>query len=446
MNSLNIFRQTLINSLDILRSPRAGLKHLYGISLYRNAVYLMLNNVSVSAAGFFFWVAAAKIYSTEAVGLASATIAMTLLLGTISTFGMDFAIIRFLPNAGEKAKDMLNSCFTVSGLASIAVAFGFVCGIDFLAIDLHPIKSHPLFFIIFIITVFATTLKILSERIFTAKRRTGFALAQGLLFGLTRFIPLFILAMFFQSFGIITAWGLSLLLAIGVSIIVFLPKIQTGYFPFPIIKKQILKKMIGFSLSNYAVSLSGVIPGAVLSIMVLNMLGAEQSAYFYVGWTIGVIISKIPVTISLALFAEGVHKKEAIRTEILRGFKLMSFLLGPVILLIVLIADKVLMLFGEDYSEDATQLVQLLSISVIPVGINQIYFAIKRAKTQMNVVIKLSLFSIIMMLISSYFLLNAMGITGIGLARIISHGTVTAIILLNILKNRVLQQKEQAHY
>ena len=51
----------------------------------------MLNNAIVQATGFFFWTAAARLYSTEAVGFASAAIAAMLLLAMLSAVGLDYS-------------------------------------------------------------------------------------------------------------------------------------------------------------------------------------------------------------------------------------------------------------------------------------------------------------------------------------------------------------------
>ena len=64
-------KETLAEATKVLTS-REGLKNLYGVSLYRNAVYLMLNSAILAITGFFFWVLAARLYPVEGVGFASA--------------------------------------------------------------------------------------------------------------------------------------------------------------------------------------------------------------------------------------------------------------------------------------------------------------------------------------------------------------------------------------
>ena len=132
--------------VDVARifTTKGGLKGLYGVSLYRNAIYLMVNSVLLVLTGFFFWMAAARLYPVEAVGLTSAAIAAIGLLTLLSTLGLDYGLIRFLPGSGEKARDMINSCFTVGGLISIALAFIFLAGLVlFIRNRRHKKKESP---------------------------------------------------------------------------------------------------------------------------------------------------------------------------------------------------------------------------------------------------------------------------------------------------------------
>jgi len=48
--------------------------NLYKDHLYRNASYIMANTIAMSATGFIFWRGAAKFYSADDVGLASAMV------------------------------------------------------------------------------------------------------------------------------------------------------------------------------------------------------------------------------------------------------------------------------------------------------------------------------------------------------------------------------------
>ena len=111
-------KQTLLDIIKIA-TYKKGIQQLFGISLYRNAFYLMLNSVAVAVTGFIFWAIAARLYPVEGLGFASATISAMTLLALLSSLGLDYGLVRFLPTSSKEATTIMNSCFTVGGLVSI---------------------------------------------------------------------------------------------------------------------------------------------------------------------------------------------------------------------------------------------------------------------------------------------------------------------------------------
>ena len=57
------------DAFRLARHPREGLKSLYGIRLYRNAIYLMADSGIITIPGLVFWGVLARLYRTEDAGL-----------------------------------------------------------------------------------------------------------------------------------------------------------------------------------------------------------------------------------------------------------------------------------------------------------------------------------------------------------------------------------------
>ena len=74
---------------------RRELKQYLADPLYKNSFFLVLSRVINVACGFFFWMIAARLYSVEDVGLATALISSLGLVILFSRFGFDFSLIRF---------------------------------------------------------------------------------------------------------------------------------------------------------------------------------------------------------------------------------------------------------------------------------------------------------------------------------------------------------------
>jgi len=408
---------------------------LLRVSLYRNAAYLMLTSGANSLAGFAFWAVAARLYPAEGVGLAAAAISAMSLLALLATLGMDYSLIRFLPGSGNRARAMLNSCLTLSGLVSVALAAVFLAGLKLWSPALIRVQQNPVFFVSFVIFVVAAVYRIFAERTFVAGRRSGFALTQGLVFGLLRFIPLVVLAPLFDVFGIFASWGIGLGLAAMVSLPFLLPRVQPGYRPVPTIDRKAIGSMMHFSLANYGANIFWAIPILGLPVMVVNVLGAEANAYFYIGWALGYLLVNIPVTVSLSLFAEGSHSQEQMGRNIGRSLKLV-LLLVPVIAVAFALADKVLSLFGSAYAENATTLLWVLAVSAIPAGLNHTYFTVRRVQKRMRDVIGLSAFIAVGTMLLSYLLLPVMGIVGAGVGWLVPQTIVAVAVTPALLRWR----------
>jgi len=415
--------------------PIKWIRELLRVSLYRNAGYLMLASGVNSLAGFVFWAVAARLYPAEGVGLAAAAISAIGLLALLSTLGMDYGLIRFLPGSGDKAKNILNSCFTLSGLVSVALAVIFLAGLKLWSPALLRIQQNPVFFISFVIFAMAAVYRVFAERTFIAGRRAGFALTQGLVFTLLRFIPLVALAPLFNVFGIFASWGIGLGLAVIVSIPFLIPRVQPGYRPAPKIDRKSIGNMMHFSFANYGANIFWAIPILCLPLMVVNLLGAEANAYFYVGWALGYLLVSIPVTVSFSLFAEGSHSEEQLGHNIDRSLRLLLVLV-PVIAIVFLAGERVLALFGSAYAENATTLLWVLAVSAIPVGLNHTYFTVKRVQKRMRGAIGLSAFIAVVTMVLSYLLLPRVGIIGAGISWLIPQAIVAVAVTPSLLRWR----------
>jgi len=67
--SLRFIKNAYADAFRLTRHPRQGLKSLYGVSLYRNAVYLMADIGVTAIRGLVFWGVVVRFYPAEDVGL-----------------------------------------------------------------------------------------------------------------------------------------------------------------------------------------------------------------------------------------------------------------------------------------------------------------------------------------------------------------------------------------
>ena len=438
MRHFSFHRNGFLSEVIEAATSKEKLKSHLHTSLFQNAYYLMASSAVTALGGFAFWIIAAKFYSAEEVGLASATISAVGLLAILSTLGMGFGLIRFLPNAGRRSTQMINSCFTIGGLVSIAVAIIFLAGLGFWSPALTFIREHPVYIAAFLVFTMAWTLFALTDQVFVAKRTAKFTFIKNITSAILK-VPLPILfAASFGAFGIFTSAGLAMTVAVGIALLWFLPRVQRGYFPLPAFQKEVVNDMMHYSLGNYSASLLWSAPALLFPLLVVNILGAELNAYFYIAWAIAGITFVVPAGLSSSLFAEGSHEEDRLMTDTRRALKMNLLILLPVILLVFALGDKLLLLFGEEYSENATTLLWVLALSAIPLSINSLYLTVNRVRKNIPRLIVVSAAAACLSLGLSYPLMLELDLLGVGIAWLGGQGLVAAIVVLPLFHRRVV--------
>ena len=428
MKSPNLFFfKVITEAIDTITSRRK-LKQVAATPLYSNAFYLMLNTAVMALCGFFFWMVVARFYTEAEVGFSSAIISAISLIATISLVGLNTSLIRFLPQA-NKPPELINSCYTLSGLISLVVAAIFIAGLSFWSPAMVFIKQNAVFIAAFIVFALLWTLSSLVDSTFIARRRANFVLSKNTIYSVLK-IPLPILfVLFFRTFGIVASWGIALAIALAISLFLFLPRLQNRYKPVPTLKPGIIRDMWRYSAGNYVTNLLAASPAFILPLMVVNRLGAEQNAYFYIAWMIAGLLSAIPSAVSQSLFAEGSHFEDKLSDNITKSLKFTFLLLVPAVIVLVLVGKWLLLAFGQSYSLNALHLLWILSLSSLPLAVNSLYTSILRVKSRLKELMVIWGFIALSVLLASYLIMPATGIMGIGYAWLGAQAVVAIYIL-----------------
>jgi O-antigen/teichoic acid export membrane protein len=292
------------------------------------------------------------------------------------------------------------------------------------------------YFTSFVIFTAASAIMSLLSHSFIATRQAGYVLGQGVIFSLLKLALVAILSVFFSSFGIFSAWGLATAVAIAIGSFIFLRRIQGSCRPVPAIKGNLLNMIFRFSFTNYLSALLWDAPTFILPLIVVNILSPEQNAYFYVALALGGLLKAIPMSASLSLFAEGSYRREDLKNNIHRSLKIILVLLLPAIGVILLLGDKLLLLFGQPYSQHGTRLLWLLAIAALPTSLNFIYISVKRVEKNLAGVLLITAFVAITTIALSYVLLPGMGLPGAGVALLTAQGTAAMVVLANWIRKR----------
>ncbi len=398
--------------------------------LRKNSIFLIAAGALTPIFGFLFWMVVARLYPPQQVGLAAALLSAAFLLVMLSRLGLDVSLIRFLPQQKDK-QGMINSCFTITGLLSIALAVVFILGLKLWSPALLFLQENMVYWLIFVLLIPILSLSPLQNTLFVAFRDAKWVFIRAIIGGLK--IPLVVLlASLVGAMGIFSAAGLADGIAFFIGIL-FIIKLLPAYRPIPTIRKEMVNDMLHFSLGNYVADNFFHLPGLILPLLVVNVLNPEMGAYFYIAWAIASILIIFPGAISASLLAEGSYAPEKLRGDAIRATKFVFLLLIPAVLVLLFLGDTILSLLGVGYSQNALTVLWLLVLSSVPVAVNALYATIKRVQKEVKPIIYVYSFIALFVIAGSYVLMKEMGLVGIGIAWISGNGIaalVTGLLLL----------------
>ena len=386
--------------------------------LYRNSLFLMANTALTAVLGYVFLIVVARFYDEAEVGWGTATISAIALLALLSRLGLGFALIRFLPRSRNPV-EMINSSLTLGGITSVVLAVIFIAGVSFWSPGLAFLREDAVFAVVFVFFTLFTTLSVIAEYIFIARRRASFVLAKSTIFSLLKLALPFLLVIFFRAFGIVSSVGIATGIALAVALLLFMPRVEPGYKPVSRINFGIIRDMWRYSAGNYFTALFSAAPRLILPVMLVSLLGPVQNAYFYVTWMLATLLFVIPRAVAQSLFAEGSHFEDELAANVRRSYKFIFLLLVPAVLVLVFAGRWFLLAFGPEYAANGLALLQILALSGIFVGINNVYYTILRVEGRIRELVAIYGLIALAVLALSYVVTDGaggVGIVGVGYA------------------------------
>lgn len=408
----------MINTMlaDILDYSR--IERLAKDPLYRNSFFMAFTSVFNAGCGFFFWMIAARLYTVEEVGLATALISSLGIVILFSRLGFDFSIIRFLPS-NDKAK-VFGTSLVITTIASLLVSGVFILLVEFISPSLAFLKE-PGYAFAFLLIAAANSVAAITGRAFVADRNADHYLFQNVFMALR--IPLLIPLAILGTFGIFGSVGLSFLVASFFALIVLRRRIGAIR---PVLDIEFIQRSFRFSSWNYGSTIVSTAPPLILPLIVLKMLGEAEAAKYYIVYAIANLVLIIPQSLGTSLFVEGSHG-EGLKKSVMRASGASLAFLVPTVLLIFLFGDRLLGLLKGEYVE-AFNLLRLLALSSFMVTVYSLFIPIQNVRMKVEIILKLNALRCILLLGLSYTFIQQYGIIGVGYGWMATHVIIALII------------------
>ncbi|NUR62060.1 MAG: lipopolysaccharide biosynthesis protein [Catenulispora sp.] len=336
-----------------------------GTKMLRNSLFLMASAGLTAGIGFIFWALVAHLYNSTQIGLATTLLSAISLISFLSTFGFGATMIRFQARGAARNRQV-SVMLALVAAASFLIGTGYVLAVKMISPDLAFVHDKPVYAVLLIgICVFATV-NLVTDSVFMAARRAEYnTLVDGFIQSLAKLVvPAFVVGM--GAMGIVAASGVGYVVATLASVYLMYRKL--GFrFSFRLGGTRI-RETASYSATTHFSSLLNLIPQLALPIIVLRWLGPDNVTYYYLGSQIAALLSTGSYAIGDALFSEGAHDPDQLRSLMKRSAKIMTAVMVPGVAAVILVRKPLLSLFGGKYPEHAQGLLTVLAFGALAVA------------------------------------------------------------------------------
>jgi O-antigen/teichoic acid export membrane protein len=355
-----------------------------GDQMLRNALYIILNSGAQSALGFGFWILTARVFSTSDVGRASTLISAISLLSFLGILGLNTTFIRYLP-AAQDWNRLVTSGITLAGVCGGLAGFIYVLLTPKIAPSVSFISHNIPMAVGFILISAATSINILTDSVFIAAGKSIYnAVVDGVIGGTFRIV----LVIAFAGGGTFAVFGVASAGYVSAAIVSLVLIRRVFRWRFRLRNSwPVLKPLLKFSGANYIGSILNFLPGLLVPLIVLNRLGADEEAYYYVAFQLAFLLWTATSAVEQAFLAEGSGDGLMSNAVLARSLKILVIFCIPAFFALVLLSHYLLLAFGPKYSAHAQGTLIALAAAVLPIAADNWFLTVLRLANRLKAIV-----------------------------------------------------------
>ncbi len=340
---------------------------------------MMGTTLVTSGLGFVYWWAAARQYSPEVVGFANASISAMMLLGTVGVLGFGTLLIGELPRWQGQKLSLIATALLVVGIVGGMLGVGFALIAPIISPELAELSANAPNIFLFALGVAVTSMATVVDQAAIGLLRGGMQLLRNSIFAFAKLIILLAISLSTSSqYGLLIygTWLAGNVISVMPLFVMILAKGET--FSLVQFQWRVLKHLGRSAIVHHALNLSLQFPTLVLPVMVTALLSARMNAYFYAAWMITSFIFATSIALTTVLYAVGAGDPAALAQKIRLTLRLSAGVSLAAVAVLLIGAEQILHLFGEEYAQQAGWSLRLLGLAAFPLIVRNHYMAICR--------------------------------------------------------------------
>lgn len=406
--------------------------------LLRGAYSLFANTALTSILGMGFWVAAARLYPTVDVGRDTVLISGMLGLSSVCQLNMSNGIVRFLPDLGGRSAAALTWAYGLTAAVALILGTAFVLVTPSVSHELAYLGNEARLAVGFVVALALWGVFTLQDAALMATRRSPWIPVENGLFGVIKLGALPVLLLTGTANGVFLAWVLPMaLLVIPVNFLVFkraIPPHVAGNLRESSVERLGRGRVMRFLTQDYLASVLTEATLTILPLLVIAVLGAKESAYFAIPFTIAVAFDTLSYSACTSLVVEGSLDQESLRALTHLFVRRVLALLVLAAVLLAAAAPLVLLPFGHVYAQHGATVLRLLLFASIFRTVIALFLAVARVQGRGSRIALVELALLVLILGPAIPLAHSHGIKGVAFAWLGANFVICLAIIPALLR------------
>lgn len=414
--------------------------------LLRSAYSLIANTAVTAALGMVFWVAAARLYPAATIGRDNVLISAMVGLSTICQLNLSNGIARFLPDLGARTGRILLWAYGLAGATALILGTAFVLLAPALSHELVYLGGQPALATGFVAALALWGVFALQDAALMATRHAPWIPIENGAFGVLKLLALPLLLAVGTANGVFLSWALPMaLLLIPVNLLLFrraIPRHVASHRRESSIGMLGQGPVVRFLAQDYLASVLTETTQMVLPLLVIGILGARESAYFAMPFTITVTFDAFAYSACASLVVEGTLEQESLRALTRVFVRRVLVLLVPAACVLIAAAPLVLLPFGHAYATHGAAVLRLLLCASVFRTVIALFQAVARVHRHGARIALVELALLVLVLGPAVSLARTHGIEGAAAAWLLANLVICVCIIPLLF--RFLRQPEAA--
>jgi O-antigen/teichoic acid export membrane protein len=348
--------------------------------MVRDGLSMTLSAGLTAAVGLVAWIAAARLLPREDVGRAAAFVSGFMLVASLGDLGLDRALMRWVPRAGEYRRSLVLRCYAAVLTASFVAALTVLLlptGVAIRAAEPGPGTA------LFVGASMSWALFQFQDPVLVSLGRARWVPWENTSISVARVAILVVAAPLLGAGGVLLSWVVPA--AGGVIVIsVLVRRVLTGEkAPAPPGGRAALparREVFGLLVPIYPARVCSAIVVNLVPLLVTSRFGSAAGAVFFIAWMAGNTVDYAAIGFAQSVIVRITHEPERAWPLLALGGRKVAAWFVPVLVLGALLARPLLSVFGPAYAGLGAGLLQLVLLGCIPRLLTTLVLALNVAR------------------------------------------------------------------